>query len=580
MNTSVRARYGAGGFSFVELLVTIIIAGIAFAAMVPLFVQAQEQNVGDNFRNVALQLAQDKIEKVRQLDYDQIEADNLIDPDFADGMFGTEWVYFAGQSSGQRTFYISYDVALVPDGANLGEEQYKTVKVDVYWDAPPKPVKHAVLQTVVYKQYAGPQIDRFYVSPLEVQSQIGPDVVWITNMPIVLDAYVADADFLSAAKVHFSIADELNVVQAQKAVLRNDSNLLYRDLGNGHFQWTYGGPMPDGLYVFSATSESDSGFSGNTASLRFTVEQGASAAPTGVTLRAMNQAVRLDWTAPAAGDIDHYEIYRGDNGSGSEAIPGSGQPTGKTTTASTTWTDTDGVNGLVNGKVYYYRVYAVDRMGNISLASTEVFIAPTDVPDNVFPSAPVWVTASATVPGPVVSFAWNAASDNIGIAGYLIEHSFSYDNGITWTVPEQLQPGQPLAFGENVGYGAQVRYLVAAVDLSGNTTWSAPITIQTNAAPSRSLYVYNTITTGNSSMYAYLTSSDNARYYNQAGGLVGSASVVTVPKGTNKGKTWTLPAGTYNVHYALVPSAPFPPASQKPVDLTQTDLLSPGVGIP
>ena len=35
----LRAR---AGFSFVELLVTIIIAGIAFAAMVPFFVQAQQ----------------------------------------------------------------------------------------------------------------------------------------------------------------------------------------------------------------------------------------------------------------------------------------------------------------------------------------------------------------------------------------------------------------------------------------------------------------------------------------------------------------------------------------------------------
>src|SRR5674476_559332 len=54
MNTSVRARHGARGFSFVELLVTIIIAAIAFAAMVPVFVQAQKSNSSDNARNLAL----------------------------------------------------------------------------------------------------------------------------------------------------------------------------------------------------------------------------------------------------------------------------------------------------------------------------------------------------------------------------------------------------------------------------------------------------------------------------------------------------------------------------------------------
>src|SRR5665647_2497755 len=44
MNTSIRARHDARGFSFVELLVTIIIAGIAFAALVPVFVQAAQSN--------------------------------------------------------------------------------------------------------------------------------------------------------------------------------------------------------------------------------------------------------------------------------------------------------------------------------------------------------------------------------------------------------------------------------------------------------------------------------------------------------------------------------------------------------
>ena len=68
------------GFSFVELLVTIIIAGIAFAAMFPLFVGAQQSQASDGFRTVGTNLAQDMIERVRQLDYDQITTANLRDP--------------------------------------------------------------------------------------------------------------------------------------------------------------------------------------------------------------------------------------------------------------------------------------------------------------------------------------------------------------------------------------------------------------------------------------------------------------------------------------------------------------------
>ena len=75
-----RACNRAAGFSFVELLVTILIAGIAFAAMVPVFVGAQQVSSGEQMRNVSLQLAQDKLEKVRGLDYDLITQANLQTP--------------------------------------------------------------------------------------------------------------------------------------------------------------------------------------------------------------------------------------------------------------------------------------------------------------------------------------------------------------------------------------------------------------------------------------------------------------------------------------------------------------------
>ena len=58
-----RACNRGAGFSFVELLVTIIIAAIAFAAMVPVFVGASQKASGDKARNIALNVAQDRLEK-------------------------------------------------------------------------------------------------------------------------------------------------------------------------------------------------------------------------------------------------------------------------------------------------------------------------------------------------------------------------------------------------------------------------------------------------------------------------------------------------------------------------------------
>ena len=57
------------GFSMVELLVTIVIAGIIFAAMVPFFANALSTTSRDAERNDAQNIAVDRIEQVRLLPY-------------------------------------------------------------------------------------------------------------------------------------------------------------------------------------------------------------------------------------------------------------------------------------------------------------------------------------------------------------------------------------------------------------------------------------------------------------------------------------------------------------------------------
>ena len=79
------------GFSLVELLITIVLAGIVFAALVPVFVSAQKASSGDKARNVATNIAQDRIEKIRLLGFDQIvdDASHLRSSTFAGGQFGS-----------------------------------------------------------------------------------------------------------------------------------------------------------------------------------------------------------------------------------------------------------------------------------------------------------------------------------------------------------------------------------------------------------------------------------------------------------------------------------------------------------
>jgi prepilin-type N-terminal cleavage/methylation domain-containing protein len=96
------------GFSLVELLVTIILAGIVFAAMVPFFANALKRSSGDDLRNTAANIAQDRIEQVRLLSYNSITQANLTAPPtpFGDNRFGPNYTVYGSN----RSYHIDYTV--------------------------------------------------------------------------------------------------------------------------------------------------------------------------------------------------------------------------------------------------------------------------------------------------------------------------------------------------------------------------------------------------------------------------------------------------------------------------------------
>ena len=108
----------------IELLVTVVLAGIIFAAMVPVFANALKQTTNDNFRVTATNIAQDRIEKIRTLEYIDITQQNLNDPNFAEYQFvGPSFVTLSG-----KAFTVdSLVVATSP--------KYKRITVKVSWGA-------------------------------------------------------------------------------------------------------------------------------------------------------------------------------------------------------------------------------------------------------------------------------------------------------------------------------------------------------------------------------------------------------------------------------------------------------------
>ena len=96
------------GFSMVESLVTIVIAGIVFAT-IPFFATALSRTSEDELRVDATNIAQDRIEQTRLLAFADITSANLNSPPspFGDGRFGTTYT-LVGET---KPYHIEYDVA-------------------------------------------------------------------------------------------------------------------------------------------------------------------------------------------------------------------------------------------------------------------------------------------------------------------------------------------------------------------------------------------------------------------------------------------------------------------------------------
>ena len=123
------------GFSMVELLVTVVLAGVIFAAMVPVFANALKETTRDNFRVTATNIAQDRIEKIRMLNFTDITADNLNSSSFADNQFGSSFTTINGKQYTIENYFV--DDAL----------KYKTIRVKVGWG--PGAQDNTTVQTVV-----------------------------------------------------------------------------------------------------------------------------------------------------------------------------------------------------------------------------------------------------------------------------------------------------------------------------------------------------------------------------------------------------------------------------------------------
>src|SRR5207247_2393900 len=76
--------------------------------------------------------------------------------------------------------------------------------------------------------------------------------------------------------------------------------------------------------------------------------------------------------------------------------------------------------GLTASTSYSYRVRATDAAANLGAFSNTATAVTLAVPDTTPPSAPSNLTATAAS-STQINLSWTAATDNVGVTGYLIE---------------------------------------------------------------------------------------------------------------------------------------------------------------
>jgi type II secretory pathway pseudopilin PulG len=536
------------GFSFVELLITIIIASLAFVAMVPVFVGAQQASSGDLMRNSALQLAQDKLEKIRGLDYDLIDQTALTNNTVPNNLFGTDVTWSTG-GGGSRQFTVAYGVSYIGKdgnaGAALGSESYKQVTVTVSWTAPPSPVAPVVLSTMVSKQYAGPQIVSVNLGPANVlHTDAMTNTTTIIGGPLVVDVHLAPEDILSMNQA----AAEQNrgyvlftITPLNGTEVANEKVTLPVSAGEpGHYQYSWDNALaPNGVYIIQAVAVAGFGSrsQGLPWSLALQFTNNSPPPPTDLAALAGDASVVLTWTTAATGGVERYEVFRSTDNANYTHI-------GDATT-DTSYTDTT----VTNDTTYYYKVRTVDTQGLTGAFTAAITATPTAPKDTVPPTVPAPLTAVPVAGQSTVHLTWAVSTDSgtptSGMAGYILERLRS--GNTTWESLQTLYQGT-VYDDTTAGWSTTWTYRVRAVDLAGNQ--SADVTagpVTTSALVLRQITVRNN--SNSNSVWVYVQNVATQQWYTKAG-----TASATPPAGLrilkNKSDTYSnLPSGQYNVYF-------------------------------
>ncbi len=202
ISRTIRCRGGAG-FTLIEIMVASLLLLIVMAGFVPFFLSGLERSSQGRYKSTATNVARERMEQIRRLDYREIQQDtaNPSDPNNLSMRFAA---IDAAESERGTPFNVVY--AVNPSAYGAGE--LKEVSVTVSWTAPPA-VSPAVITSLIHQQFMGPrgswlQIGSTTFPPTDFKVTPDPDG---TPFPLFGDPTGTSDPDTVAVRYHIAEAD-------------------------------------------------------------------------------------------------------------------------------------------------------------------------------------------------------------------------------------------------------------------------------------------------------------------------------------------------------------------------------------
>ncbi len=312
---------GERGFTLIEIMVAVLLLLFAMAGIVPFFLGGLSQASAVRHKSIATNIARERMEEIRQLDYREITEDS------AEGVTLSERF---GTTAAQRD--IDFDLSYVVEESAYEEGTLKKVTVNVGWDDPPR-VSAAAITTLIHQQFLGPRGAYLEVLPTSADP-LG------TPFPLIAGTtkvryHLAEADWnlvydnldqvgMTARDVYLRLAlfddSGINIAlgDAGDEYRIDNSHLRYTVDGDGKvndiwFEYNFdASAIPDGYWELRAVAYNEYGQPGNVWRYRLRVENSAPAAPAAFTASPQvdNQTVIVTWTGGAERDRAYYVLQR------------------------------------------------------------------------------------------------------------------------------------------------------------------------------------------------------------------------------------------------------------------------------